>query len=405
MSRPLEGVKILEVAQAAFVPSAAVILADWGADVIKVEHPERGDMSRGIKVAGVDPAPEGVQYLWEILNRGKRDIGLDVGHPEGREALMRLVDEADVFMTNFLGEARARLKIDPADIFERNPRIIYARGTSHGPLGPEAEVGGFDSVSYWGRTGMAIATMPADYNYPITIPGPSFGDSQCGTALAGGIAAALFQRERTGRGSVVDVSLLGAALWASQGTNVGACLSEGDALPAQDRRRPPNVLVNTYRTSDGRFMVLGSLQADRYWPRFCDAIGHPELLDDERFVDADRRQANVEECVRVIDEIFATRSLAEWSASFKAVRMPFGVVRTPREAQADPQARVNGFVQDLTLDSGVTLPVVVAPAIFDEEPPVPAAAPTHARDTDDVLAAVGYSSDEIINLKISGAVT
>ncbi len=145
--------------------------------------------------------------------------------------MLRLVDEADVFMTNFLGEARTRLQIEPADIFARNPKIIYARGTSHGPIGPDANVGGFDSVSYWGRTGMAVASMPADYDYPITIPGPAFGDSQCGTALAGGIAAALYQRERTQRGCVVDVSLLGAALWASQGTNVGACLSDGDALP------------------------------------------------------------------------------------------------------------------------------------------------------------------------------
>ncbi len=405
MTGPLEGVKVLEVAQAAFVPSAAVILADWGADVIKVEHPERGDMARGIKVAGVDPHPSGVQYLWEILNRGKRDIGLDVGHPDGRDALLRLVDEADVFMTNFLGEARTRLQIEPADIFARNPKIIYARGTSHGPIGPDANLGGFDSVSYWGRTGMAVASMPADYDYPITIPGPAFGDSQCGTALAGGIAAALYQRDRTQRGCVVDVSLLGAALWASQGTNVGACLSDGDALPPQDRRRPPNPLVNTYRTSDGRYMVLGSLQADRYWPRFCEAIDRPELVDDERFVDADRRRENIEECVQVLDAAFATRSLEAWAEAFKKVRMPFGVIRTPREAQADPQARLNGFVQDLALDSGVTLPVAIAPAIFDEAPPVPRAAPLHAADTDDVLSEIGYSADQIMELRINGAIT
>lgn len=405
MTGPLEGVKVLEVAQAAFVPSAAVILGDWGADVIKVEHPERGDMARGIKVLGVDPHPTGVQYLWEILNRGKRNIALDVGHPEGREALLRLVDEADVFMTNFLGEARTRLQIQPADILARNPKIIYARGTSHGPVGPDAEIGGFDSVSYWGRTGMAVATMPADYAYPITIPGPAFGDSQCGTALAGGIAAALYQRERTQRGCVVDVSLLGAALWASQGTNVGACLSDGDALPAPDRRRPANPLVNTYRTGDGRFMVLGSLQADRYWPRFCQAIGHPEWIEDERFIDADRRRENIEECVRVIDDAFASRTLESWAASFKEVRMPFGVIRTPREAQDDAQARLNGFVQDLTLDTGLTLPVAMAPAIFDEERPAPRPAPHHAADTDEILAAAGYSDDEIMNLKINGAIS
>jgi crotonobetainyl-CoA:carnitine CoA-transferase CaiB-like acyl-CoA transferase len=152
-------------------------------------------------------------------------------------------------------------------------------------------------------------------------------------------------------------------------------------------------------------MVLGSLQADRYWPRFCEAIGHPEWLDDERFSDADRRRANIEECVRTIDEAFATRTLEAWSTSFKAVRMPFGVIRTPREAQDDPQARINGFVQDLTLATGVTLPVTIAPAIFDEAPAIPRPAPSHAADTDDVLAAVGYSAEQVMDLKISGAIS
>ncbi|MEX2293551.1 MAG: CoA transferase [Acidimicrobiales bacterium] len=405
MSKPLDGVRVLEVAQAAFVPSAALILADWGAQVIKVEHPEQGDMARGINVLGVDPHPSGVRYLWEMLNRGKRSIGLDLGNPAGRDVLLRLVDEADVFMTNFLGVARSRLQIEPEDIRARNPRIIYARGTSHGPAGPDAELGGFDSVSYWSRTGMALAAKPVDYDYPIAIPGPSFGDSQCGTALAGAIAAALYQRERTQTGSLIDVSLLSAALWAAQGTNIGACLSDGDVLPAHDRRRPANALVNTYRTRDGRFMVLGALQADRYWPRFCEAIGHPELLDDERFADADARRANIEECVQVIDAAFAEHSFDHWAGAFQSARMPFGMVKTPREAQDDPQARINGFVQDLTLDSGVTLPVTVAPAIFDEEPPVAVPAPEHAADTDDVLVALGYSPNQIMELKIAGAIT
>jgi len=405
VSKPLDGVRILEVAQAAFVPSAGQILVDWGAQVIKIEHPEQGDMARGIKVLGVDPHPSGVQYLWEIFNRGKRSVGLDVGHPDGYEALLRLVDDADVFMTNFLGSARSRLKIEPDDIRARNPQIIYARGTSHGPIGPDAEAGGYDTASYWSRNGMAVASMPVDYRYPIAIPGPSFGDSQCGTALAGGIAAALYQRERTGHGSVIDVSLLSAGLWASQGTNVGACLSDGDVLPAHDRRRPSNPLVNTYRTGDGRFIMLGSLQADRYWPRFCEAIGHPELLSDERFADAEARREHIEECVQAIDAAFEEHTLDDLEAAFERVRLPFAVIRTPREAQSDPQARLNGFVQDLALDTGVTLPVTVAPAIFDEEPPLPSPAPGHASNTDEVLAELGYSEEQIMELRISGAIT
>jgi crotonobetainyl-CoA:carnitine CoA-transferase CaiB-like acyl-CoA transferase len=405
MTRPLEGVRILEIAQAAFVPSAGLALVDWGADVIKIEHPERGDMVRGISVVGVDPHPSGIRYLWEIFNRGKKSVGLDIGHPAGREVMLRLVDESDVFLTNFLGSARERLKIEPEDIVARNPNIIYARGTSHGPHGPDAELGGYDPITYWSRNGMAVASMPVDYDYPITIPGPSFGDSQCGTAMAGGIAAALYHRERTGRGCVVDVSLLSAGLWAAQGTNVGACLTDEDALPRYDRRRPPNPLATTYRTADGRFISLGLLEADRHWPGFCETIGHAELLADPRFSSAEARRENIEDCVKVVEGIFGERPLAEWIKILKEAELPFGVVRTPKEAQFDPQARINGFVQEIQLDAGVTLPVTVAPALFDEEAPVPTPAPAHAVHTDEVLQELGYSSDEIVALKVDGAIT
>jgi crotonobetainyl-CoA:carnitine CoA-transferase CaiB-like acyl-CoA transferase len=223
--------------------------------------------------------------------------------------------------------------------------------------------------------------------------------------LAGAIAAALYQRERTQKGCVIDVSLLGAALWASQGTNVGACLSDGEVLPAHDRRRPPNPLVNTYRTSDGRFIMLGSLQADRYWPRFCEAIGRPDLLVDERFANSDARRANIEACVELIDAAFAEQPLEHLATTFKDVRLPFGIIQTPREAQHDVQAKLNGFIQDLTLDTGLTLPVTIAPAVFDEQPPVPTPAPHYATNTDEVLAEVGYSVDQIMALRIDGAIT
>ncbi len=405
MTKPLEGVRILEVAQAAFVPSAALVLVDWGADVIKIEHPEHGDMVRGLSIAGVDPQPSGIRYLWEIFNRGKKSVGLDIGHPAGREVLLRLVDESDVFLTNFLGSAQQRLQIEPDDIFARNPNIIYARGSSHGPHGPDAELGGYDPISYWSRNGMAIASMPVDYDYPITIPGPSFGDSQCGTAMAGGIAAALYHRERTGRGCVVDVSLLSAGLWAAQGTNVGACLTDGETLPRHNRRRPTNPLATTYRTGDGRFISLGLLEADRHWPGFCDAIGHGELVADPRFDTAEARRENIEQCVEILEGVFAERPLDEWTKIMEQAELPFGVVRTPREAQNDPQAKINGFVQSLQLDAGVTLPVTVAPALFDGEAPVPTPAPAHAAHTDEVLQALGYSWDEIVELKVNGAVT
>lgn len=405
MTKPLEGVRVLEVAQAAFVPSAGLVLADWGANVIKVEHPETGDMVRGISVLGVDPQPTGIRYLWEIFNRGKRSIGIDLQNSEGREVLLRLVDQADVFLTNYLGSTRAQLKIDVNDIMERNSNIVYGRGTSHGPEGPDAELGGYDPMSYWSRNGMAIASMPDDYHYPISIPGPAFGDAQCGMALAGGIAAALYHRAQTQQGCVVDVSLLSSGLWAAQGTNVGACLIDQDTLPKYDRHRPHNPLANTYRTADNRYLTFGLLEADRYWPSFCRAIRHPELIEDERFASAEQRFANVEACVQLIDSIFAEQPLEIWVSALKKEGLLFSVVQTPKESQHDPQARINGFIQDVKTDSGVTLPITIAPAQFDKEAPVPSPAPGHAVDTDEVLVESGFDREEIMNLKIAGAIT
>ena len=406
MTRPLEGVRILEVAQAAFVPSAALILVDWGADVIKVEHPERGDMARGIKVLGVDPHPSGVQYLWEIFNRGKRSIGLDVGHPEGREAMLRLVDEADVFMTNFLGTARTRLRSSPTTSSPGTPRSSTHGARATVRPAPTRKPVATTRVSYWSRNGMAVASMPVDYDYPITIPGPSFGDSQCGTALAGGIAAALYQRERTQRGCVVDVSLLSAGLWASQGTNVGACLSDGEALPAPrpaapvepagehlpDQRRP----VHRARLVAGRPVLAALLRGHRPSRVARATSGSPTPIAGARTSRSACRSSTPPS---------PSRRSRRSTAAFKEVRLPFGVIRTPSEAQDDPQARLNGFVQDLTLDTGLTLPVTIAPAIFDEEPPVPAPAPGHATNTDDVLSEIGYSADQIMELRIAGAIT
>ena len=251
---------------------------------------------------------------------------------------------------------------------------------------------------------MAMASMPADYDYPVPIPGPSFGDSQCGMAMAGGIAAALYHRERTGRGCVVDVSLLSAGLWAAQGTNVGACLSGEEALPRYDRRRPTNPLATTYRTADGRFVALGLLEADRHWPAFCESIGQGELRTDPRFSTAEARRENIEACVAILEGVFSERRLDEWIKLLEQIELPFGVVRTPKEAQHDPQARINGFIQDLPLDAGLTLPVTIAPTQFDCEAPQPKRAPSHAAHTDELLQSLGYSWDDIVGLKVSGAI-
>jgi crotonobetainyl-CoA:carnitine CoA-transferase CaiB-like acyl-CoA transferase len=397
-------VRVVEVALYGLVPTTGAVLGDWGADVVKIEHPETGDPIRGLVAWGVKPGDGGVTYLWEIFNRGKKSVGIDIGSDAGREVLLKLVDEADVFLTNFLEPARKKLGIDAQDILDRNPRIVYARGTGHGPLGPDADKGGFDGISYWARAGVSTAAIPADYSYPIQQPGPAFGDIQTGMHLAGGVAAALFQRERTGKGCVVDTSLLASGLWAMQASMAGSYVSGREQLPAFDRYKPGNPLANVYRTADGRFINLAFLEADRYWPGFCAAIGRPDLADDERFADAKVRLANVQACVEALDHVFGSRTLAEWVSVLASQEGQWSVIQTTREALEDPQARENGYIQNVEYNNGATLPLVSAPVQFGQESPELQPGPDHGADTDTVLLAAGLSWEELIELKVSGAI-
>jgi crotonobetainyl-CoA:carnitine CoA-transferase CaiB-like acyl-CoA transferase len=405
MDRVMDGVRVVEVALYGLVPTTGAVLADWGADVVKVEHPETGDPVRGLAAFGVKPGDGGVTYLWEVFNRGKKSVGIDIAHPQGRELLLRLVERADVFLTNFLEPARKKLGIDVEDVMARNPRIIYARGTGHGPIGPDADKGGFDGISYWARAGVSTAAMPADYGYPIGLPGPAFGDLQTGMHLAGGVAAALYRRERTGFSAVVDTSLLAAGMWAMQASIAGAYAIGAEELPKADRRRPMNPLANIYRTSDDRFIALAMLEADRYWPGFCQAIGRPELVANERFATASLRRDNVGACVELLDQTFAQRTLAEWQSILATQDGQWAPIQTTREVLDDQQGLVNGYLQQVKYDSGASLPLVSVPVQFDCAAPALRPAPDHGADTDAVLLDAGLAWEELLQLKEVGAIS
>jgi crotonobetainyl-CoA:carnitine CoA-transferase CaiB-like acyl-CoA transferase len=404
MTKPMEGVRVLEVAMFGFVPSAAGILSDWGADVIKVEHPEGGDPVRRISAWGVEPGAGGMTYLWEVFNRGKRSVTIDIRNPDGRELLLSLAERADVFLTNFLPPARRKLGIEAEDLLARNPRIIYARGSAHGSKGPDAEKGGFDGLTYWAGAGPSMAARPAGVDQPIPMPGPAFGDIQAGSQLAGAIGVALFNRERTGKGCIVDHSLLASGLWAMQATMAGTDISGLDLLPAQDRLDPVSPLGNWYRTSDGRWVFLGFNEPDRSWPGLCDLIGRPELKTDERFGSEATRVQNMKASIELLDEIIGQRTLDEWKAILGAQEGPWGVLRTPRELLGDEQAIANGFVQTITHESGRTLRLVSAPGQFDGEVPTLVAGPGHGADTDQVLAEHGLSDSSIASLRRTAAI-
>ena len=398
----LEGIRVVEVAAWTFVPSAGAVLADWGADVIKVEHPETGDPQRALISSGVVGGAGSVNHFVEQPNRGKRSVGIDMGTPEGLEVLMRLVDQADVFITNMLPGSRTKLGIDVEAIRARNPKIIYARGHGYGSRGEEADRGAYDLAAYWSRGGIADGYTGIGADYPPA-QRPAFGDLFGGFAIASGVAAALFKRERTGEPSVVDVSLLGSAMWQVSTDIVGAGVT-GAPIPKFDLAAMPNPVANIFRTADGRHLTFVLLQADRFWEGFCTRLGRPDLINDDRFIGLGPRFANREECIAQIRQAFAAQPLSYWTAAFDGFDGVWDVVQTPKEVHDDPQVLANGYLPQIDSGNGTTFAVVDSPVQFDEQPNATTRAPEHGEHTELALVEIGYTWEEIGKLKESGVI-
>ncbi len=400
MSGVLEGIKVVEVSMWAYVPSAGAVLAEWGADVVKVEGPE-GDPIRQLVVGGV--RSEGPAYTWEVWNRNKSGIALDLTQPEAQEILHELVARADVFLTSILPGTRPKLGIDADTIRARNPSIVYAAGTGAGPLGPEAGKGGYDSISFWSRGGVSAGVTPEGQD-PIPMPSGAFGDSLSGIALAAGIAAALVRRSRTGEGCVVEGALLGTAMWAMQMAIVGAHQAGIPEMPKSTRQTAFNPLVNNYPTSDGRWVALCMLQPDVYWEGLCRAIGREDLVTDPRFSTAEARAQNVRDCVAELDKTFLAHPLEHWRQVLSTQRGQWDVVQRAGDLVEDPQAQANGFVQTVTYEGGHVLPLVSTPVLFDRQAPRLSPAPELSADADAILASLGWDEERIIEAKVRGAV-
>jgi crotonobetainyl-CoA:carnitine CoA-transferase CaiB-like acyl-CoA transferase len=403
MQDVLAGIRVVEVAAWTFVPISGAVLSEWGADVIKVEHPTMGDPQRGLATAGFMPGGNDVNFMFEVPNRGKRSVALDLSSEDGRELLYRLVEQADVFVTNYLPDVRARLQIDVEQIRARNPKIIYVRGTGQGTKGPDAGRGGFDGASYWARGGLAHTFTADGAEWPVD-QRPAFGDVLGGLTIAGGIAAALLRRERTGTPSTVDVSLLGMGLWSLGPEVTAAKLFEGVEVPKFDRDATPNPLVGTYPTKDGRFVTLVLLQADRFWPDLCAHLERPDLLEDERFKDAAARFTNNREVIAILRDIFRERTYDEWCERLQTLQGVWAPQQTALEVHSDPQVVANGYLEPITGKSGNEFRLPANPVQFDETPPQVRRAPDHGEHTDEVLTELGLSYDEIIAHKVSGAI-
>ncbi|HEY8057875.1 MAG TPA: CoA transferase [Acidimicrobiales bacterium] len=404
MTAVMQGVRVLEVAEHTFVPAASALLADWGAEVIKVEHVERGDAMRGLASSGTVSLGGSVHVLLEHSNRGKQSIGLDLTSADGLDILGRLAATCDVFLTNKLPSVRTKLKVDVDDIRAHNPNIIYVRGTGQGERGPDADKGSYDSLAYWNRAGVAMGQKQADDEIVPGPPAPAFGDSIGAMTIAGGIMGALFHRERTGEATTVDVSLLSTGLW-SMGGAVALSLNSGTPWGPPPRGVPTgNPLVFNYKTKDDRYIALCCLQSGKYWPEAVALVGRPERADDERFTDAAAINAHSIEGAALLAEAFAERTVDEWREQLADFSGQWTVVQDTIEAAHDPQSVANGYISDCETADGVAFQLATAPVQYDGQPAAALRAPEFNEHGDAILEGLGLDWDTIVDLKVRGVV-
>ncbi|HEY0184808.1 MAG TPA: CoA transferase, partial [Rhodopila sp.] len=370
MSQPLfSGLRVIDCASYVAAPAAATVLADFGADVIKIEPPTEGDPWRTqYRRHGMPPSDH--NHPWLMDSRNKRGLALDLKAPAGRAVLERLVSQADVFITNVPLPARERLKIRYADFVEAHPRLIYASLTAYGETGDEAGKTGFDATAYWARSGLMDEVRPDHRAIPArSVAG--MGDHPTAMALYGGIVTALYQREKTGRGGEVRASLMAGGMWANSYL-IQARLCGVAFPPRPPREESTSALTNIYRTADDRWFMLAVLN-ERQWPALTAAVGLPELACDPRFAQPAERSANTGPLIGILDEAFARKPLTEWRTILDAVGLTFGVIGTVAEIASDPQAVAAGMLRPIadtgmmTVDSPFTLsaadkvPVRLAP--------------------------------------------
>jgi crotonobetainyl-CoA:carnitine CoA-transferase CaiB-like acyl-CoA transferase len=389
----LEGIRVVELATFVAAPSGGALLADLGAEVIKVEPPE-GDFYRSSlpRYGGYQSDfPEAPPFHMD--NRGKRSLALDLTRVEARDALLRVVDRADVFLTNMLPERRRRFGLDPESLLARRPGLIYASLTGYGSGGPEADRPAFDYAAYWARTGMMDLMRE-----PASVPAyqrPGLGDHAAGLSLVAGILAALRTRDRTGQGQVVDVSLLQIGLYV-QGNDLAQALVARQTPPRHDRTRPRNPLWNQYRAKDGRWLFLVMLQSERYWPELCKAIGRPDLLDDARFAGPVERYRNSQALVGVLDQVFAARTLAEWEPLLDAHALIWSPVREMSEVFDDPQVRAMGYFRTVESPTAGRFETMGPPFALSHTPlAANLPAPALGADSRAVLADAGLDDEQI----------
>ncbi|MFD3454718.1 CaiB/BaiF CoA transferase family protein [Streptomyces sp. NPDC058691] len=392
------GLKVLDASSFIAGPAAATMLSDFGADVVKIEPPGRGDPQRGL--ASVPPSPKAeANYSWHLANRNKRGMVLDLKSPSALPVLRRLVEWADVVITNFPHGTREKLHLGYEEISAWNPRLVYADLTGFGDTGPDAGQPGFDLSAYWSRSGLLASTR--DAGAPPTVPVWGSGDYTSAVAIYAAIATALYRRERTGQGASVGTSLLATGVWAT-GTLVAGALANGTPFELHDRAAPANPLINPYRTEDDEWFML--VAAPPHWPGLTRALGRPELLEDPRYADFESILENSAALTDLLDAEFRSQPFAHWRDALSRERVTYSLIQTPEEAALDPQLRANDIIVPIEGVDALEY-TVNSPVILRNVDKVPAKrAPELGEHNDEILGELGFDPAAIAELRTQGAI-
>lgn len=401
MAGPLNGIRVVEMSTWGALPGGGAILADWGAEVIKVEEPSGGDPARAFGMVQASDTSPKLAPIWEQDNRNKKSVTIDVSCQEGQAALKKLLATADVFVTSSRPNTLERLGLAYHQLAGELPRLVFLHLSGFGPKGPDSERPGYDALCFWSRSGLALSLAEPAADFP-TGQRPALGDHTTSIAIAGGVAAALFARERTGRGQMVQTALFHTGLWVSSVDLVAARVTKRDVRKMG--RHMSNPLTCTYRTADG-FVHLVNLQGDRFWPSLCRAVQRPDLITDPRYRSVEARAQNNRAIIELLDQEFALRTTREWAERFDKEGVRWGKVQTVLEATEDEQAAANGYFETVDHPDAGSLTLVTSPVQFSESPrAIRAPAPQLGQHTEELLLSLGYGWDEITTLKNKGII-
>jgi crotonobetainyl-CoA:carnitine CoA-transferase CaiB-like acyl-CoA transferase len=393
----LEGIKVIDFTTWIFAAGCSAILGDLGAEVIKVEDPATGDPQRAIIMFGGGTTIPEINFPWELENRNKKGMAIDLRVEQGKQIMYKMVEQADVFVSNIRSDVLDGLGMNYNTLSAINPRLIYAHGSGYGASGPEYARPGFDYAAFWARGGIMNMIGEPDAPPPMCLPG--YGDNTSAMSMAAGIAFALFVRERTGIGQKVDVSLLGTAMWCNGLSIVGAGFVEEEAKRIS-RKQVPNPLFNSYQCKDGKWLMLACLQSDRYWSDFCRVMGIEHLELDEKYADMFKRAVNPIPLIALLDELFLKKDRVQWAALFDEKEIIWSPIQTLNETLNDPQAAANGFVSEVIHPEHGPFRLVNCPFKLEKTPAsIRDIGPELGQHTEEILMDMGYTWEEIIAFK------